>query len=115
MIVMPCIQGVRGSSKGTVLNLSDLELHELTNDSSGSLRVLGRPAKVLTTVGFEPTPFRNSALSCRLRPLGHIVMVTSCKVVILQLICTVSLRIIGQECMEGRRSRRLSGSESLRV
>ena len=28
----------------------------------------------LTTVGFEPTPFRNSALSYRLRPLGHIVI-----------------------------------------
>lgn len=25
-------------------------------------------------MGFEPTPFRNSALSYRLRPLGHIVI-----------------------------------------
>jgi hypothetical protein len=27
----------------------------------------------LTAVGFEPTPFRTSALSWRLRPLGHAV------------------------------------------
>ena len=26
----------------------------------------------MTTVGFEPTPFRTSALSWRLRPLGHL-------------------------------------------
>ena len=27
-------------------------------------------------VGFEPTPFRTSALSWRLRPLGHLTFVT---------------------------------------
>ena len=27
----------------------------------------------MTAVGFEPTPFRTSALSWRLRPLGHAV------------------------------------------
>ena len=27
----------------------------------------------ITAVGFEPTPFRTSALSWRLRPLGHAV------------------------------------------
>ena len=27
--------------------------------------------KKVTRVGFEPTPFRNRALICRLRPLGH--------------------------------------------
>ena len=30
-------------------------------------------AKSVTAVGFEPTPFRTSALSWRLRPLGHAV------------------------------------------
>ena len=29
----------------------------------------------LTTRGFEPLPFQNSALNYRLRPLGHIVRV----------------------------------------
>ena len=33
------------------------------------------PRKV-TAVGFEPTPFRNGALSHRLRPLGQTVLVT---------------------------------------
>ena len=30
----------------------------------------------MTAVGFEPTPFRTSALSWRLRPLGHAVALT---------------------------------------
>ena len=30
--------------------------------------------KILTTEGFEPSPFRNSALNYRLRPLGQIVI-----------------------------------------
>jgi hypothetical protein len=29
---------------------------------------------LLTTEGFEPSPFQNSALNYRLRPLGHIVL-----------------------------------------
>ena len=29
----------------------------------------------MTAVGFEPTPLRNGALSHRLRPLGHTVLV----------------------------------------
>ena len=29
----------------------------------------------MTAVGFEPTPFRTSALSWRLRPLGHAVTI----------------------------------------
>jgi hypothetical protein len=28
------------------------------------------------TAGFEPAPFRTSALSWRLRPLGHVIFVT---------------------------------------
>jgi hypothetical protein len=28
--------------------------------------------KIMIKVGFEPTPFRTSALSWRLRPLGHL-------------------------------------------
>ena len=28
---------------------------------------------MLTTVGFEPTPVKTSALNWRLRPLGHVV------------------------------------------
>ena len=31
--------------------------------------------KIVTTEGFEPSPFRNSALNYRLRPLGQIVIV----------------------------------------
>ena len=30
--------------------------------------------KQMTAVGFEPTPFRNGALSHRLRPLGQTVL-----------------------------------------
>ena len=30
---------------------------------------------IVTTEGFEPSPFRNSALNYRLRPLGQIVIV----------------------------------------
>lgn len=32
--------------------------------------------KVLTEVGFEPTPFRTAALTQRLRPLGHSALLT---------------------------------------
>ena len=32
--------------------------------------------KSMIRVGFEPTPFRTSALSWRLRPLGHLTFVT---------------------------------------
>ena len=33
----------------------------------------------MTAVGFEPTPFRNGALSHRLRPLGQTVLSGPCK------------------------------------
>ena len=33
----------------------------------------------VTAVGFEPTPFRNGALSHRLRPLGQTVLSKDCK------------------------------------
>ena len=39
--------------------------------SDGDLYIW-REAKRMNTVGFEPTPFRTSALSWRLRPLGHV-------------------------------------------
>ena len=38
-------------------------------------RTLGEE-KSMIRVGFEPTPFRTSALSWRLRPLGHLTFVT---------------------------------------
>ena len=39
----------------------------------GMMRCAARPQ--VTAVGFEPTPFRNGALSHRLRPLGQTVLV----------------------------------------
>ena len=44
---------------------------------SGATRGLGNAA--VTPVGFEPTPFRNGALSHRLRPLGQTVLSEGCK------------------------------------
>ena len=42
-------------------------------DLSGG-RTAGVVEKKITPVGFEPTPFRNGALSHRLRPLGQTVL-----------------------------------------
>ncbi len=41
-----------------------------TEQSSLATKYVRSKQKV-TRVGFEPTPFRNRALICRLRPLGH--------------------------------------------
>ena len=37
-------------------------------------KIINVEKKILTTEGFEPSPFRNSALNYRLRPLGQIVI-----------------------------------------
>ena len=36
--------------------------------------IIFKEKKYMTTEGFEPSPFRNSALNYRLRPLGQIVI-----------------------------------------
>ena len=46
-----------------------------------------KKTKTLNKVGFEPTPFRTSALSWRLRPLGHLSFVE-----VLQAIMTFKLK-----------------------
>ena len=42
----------------------------------------------MAAVGFEPTPFQNSALSYRLRPLGQATMLNNSKVFPLYLLWT---------------------------
>ena len=52
----------------------------------------------MTAVGFEPTPFRTSALSWRLRPLGHAIV--EYNVILLKLIKQQTVAINSQKTKE---------------
>eukprot|EP00978_Attheya_sp_CCMP212_P016619 scaffold43696_cov48-Attheya_sp.AAC.8 len=41
------------------------------------LKLVSGKSKRMTSVGFEPTPMKTTALTSRLRPLGHDVVVSS--------------------------------------
>ena len=56
---------LRQSPNASVGAVQDLNSNPRNNDT--------QPERKMTAVGFEPTPFRTSALSWRLRPLGHAV------------------------------------------
>ena len=59
----------RRAMHGLRKQISSLYERKTTCDKPG-----GRYVAKMTPVGFEPTPFRNGALSHRLRPLGQSVL-----------------------------------------
>ena len=56
-------------------------LHAIINEKGGGVNAAWQDICMseMTAVGFEPTPFRNGALSHRLRPLGQTVLSGHCK------------------------------------